>query len=180
MNEIVFAQTVELVAIVASIQLCLFVFWLWKRFDDFKKLLVPVFLFFVFGAADALVTISNNVFSVREGNPYARVFIEWGGWKGYVFLTVLWVCLWAFAALALLELRAREKNGSKKAFFLFACLAEFYALAVGHAWGFLSWFGVFLFSGGLGEKLACFVFAGALFALVHSAIVFALKRARHV
>lgn len=176
MDEIVFAQMVELVAIVFVVQLCLFVFWLRKRFDGFKKLFVPVFFFFVFGVADSLVTISNNVFSVREGNPYACVFIEWGGWKGYVFLTLLWIVLWAFVALVLLELRAREKNERKKAFFLFACLAEFYSLAVGHAWGFLSWFGVFLFAGGMEEKLVYFVLAGAFSALLHFAACRALKR----
>ncbi len=176
MNEVVFAQMVELIVIVATVQLCLLAFFLRGKFNELKKLALPVFFFFVFGTADALVTVANNISAVREGNPYARVFIELGGWKGYVFLSFLWICLWALFALVLLELRARVESEKEKLFLFFVCLLEFYALALGHLSGFLSWQGVFYPLGSQEEKFVLFILGGGLLGAIHLIISWRPKR----
>ncbi len=70
---------------------------------------------------------------MREGNPLARyVFVE-TGWIGPVVASVLWIALWSGIVLA-----ANKKLAPPLSTFI--SLAVFYSLAIGHIFGFSSWF----------------------------------------
>ncbi|MFH1685627.1 MAG: hypothetical protein ABH983_04955 [Candidatus Micrarchaeota archaeon] len=94
----------------------------------------PAIIFWiVFGTLDILVTAKGTFLDpYREGNPLARfIFVE-SGYLGPVIASILWISLWA--GIVLLINKAKI-NGAA----FFSC-AIFWSLAVGHLFGFSSWF----------------------------------------
>jgi len=87
----------------------------------------------VFGTLDILVTAKGTFLDpYREGNPLARfIFVE-TGYLGPVIASVLWISLWAGTVFLI---NRAKINGA--AFF---SSAIFWSLAVGHLFGFSSWF----------------------------------------
>ncbi|MFN7991537.1 MAG: hypothetical protein U0R44_05245 [Candidatus Micrarchaeia archaeon] len=99
-----------------------------------RQYAVPIALWIAFGSLDAVMT-ANGTFSdpLREANPLTRfALVEWGFW-GMPAASFLWVSLWA--GLVLMINRATKDGPSR-----LISLVVFYSLAVGHLFGFSSWY----------------------------------------
>jgi len=127
-----FAQALTSLSIAASI-----VFWVliyrWQRID-LRPYAAPITLWVVFGTLDILITARGTLDDpMREGNPLARGIFATFGFFGPAIASVLWISLWS-----LLVLIINKKLQAPVAGYL--SLAVFYSLAVGHVFGFSSWF----------------------------------------
>ncbi len=101
---------------------------------DLGQYAIPIGLWILFGSLDALMT-ANGTFGnpLREENPLTRfALLQWGFW-GMPLASFLWVSLWAGIVLVL------NKRIAPAAARL-PSLAIFYSLAVGHLFGFSSWY----------------------------------------
>lgn len=142
---------IEVFAVLLCTSFWLFVHWKKNKLEALKPAALPVILFFVFGTIDALFTISGTLGNpLREANPFARAFLEAGGWAGYGLLTMLWISLWALVALGLHQTGNRWPEREKACVFLLRF--EFWCLAFGHFAGAFSW--VRDYSGALGTAYA--------------------------
>ena len=124
-------QLVTLAAIAASI-----IFWMqvYKRFGvDLIRYALPMALWIAFGTLDITITARGTVLNPAcEGNPLARaIFITFGSY-GTVLASVLWISFWA-GLVFLLNKKLKDAE--------FVSLGVFYGLAIGHLFGFSSWFG---------------------------------------
>jgi len=122
---------------VASIAFSI-VFWVlvYRREEvGLRQYALPIILWVAFGTLDIIITARGTIGNpMREGNPLARyVFIE-AGWIGPVVASVLWIALWAGAVLVANKLLKAPHAA-------YVSLAVFYSLAIGHVFGFSSWFG---------------------------------------
>ena len=95
---------------------------------------LPIALWVLFGTLDIVVTAKGTFDDpLREGNPLARLVFMETGYFGPVVASVLWISLWALVVLII-----NKKLSAPLSVFL--SLAVFYSLAVGHIYGFSSWF----------------------------------------
>ncbi|MFH0884488.1 MAG: hypothetical protein V1861_02150 [Candidatus Micrarchaeota archaeon] len=125
-------QLLTLLSIASSI-----VFWVFayrREKVGLKQYVIPIVLWVVFGTLDIMITARGTITDpMREGNPLARfIFVE-TGWVGPVVASILWIALWAGIVLAV-----NKKLSAPLATFI--SLAVFYSLAIGHVFGFSSWF----------------------------------------
>lgn len=125
-------QAATLAAILLSIA-----FWIWAyRRNDvrLRPLAVPIALWFVFGTLDILITAKGTFTNpYRESNPLTRIILLGSGGWGTIVASVLWIALWAGLVLALNKVWKGRTA-------LFASLAVFYSLTLGHLLGFSSWY----------------------------------------
>jgi hypothetical protein len=111
-------------------------FWL----GEFRKRQVsvglfrfPLALWAIFGTLDIILTAKGILEGTSgEGFWLARLVFGIFGIAGPVVASVLWISLWAGVVLAL--------NRMRVPFYSTMSLMIFYALAIGHFFGFSSWF----------------------------------------
>jgi hypothetical protein len=134
-------QALTVVAIAASIA-----FWVWayrKLGVPLRLYALPIMLWMAFGTLDILITARgtfDNPF--REGNPLARLVFAQSGFAGPVVASVLWIALWSSVVL-LVNKKAGwvwKASPMRDAAVAFVSLSVFYSVAVGHFFGFSSWF----------------------------------------
>lgn len=125
-------QLLTAVAIAASIASWVYAYRLAKV--DLRQYAVPITIWVLFGTLDILITARGTLGNPeREGNPLARYVFAETGWIGPVVASVLWISLWAGTVLAVNRLL-------KPPLAQFISLSVFYSLAIGHIFGFSSWF----------------------------------------
>lgn len=150
------SQLLTLVSIAAGIAFWVLVYR-WQRVD-LRPYALPIALWAVFGTLDILITARGTLDDpLREGNPLAReLFVAYGFW-GPAIASVLWIALWSLIVLAINIIS--KKSGALNAistrsaphsapsrfarfggFARFASLSVFYSLAIGHLFGFGSWY----------------------------------------
>jgi hypothetical protein len=135
-GEVLFLQLLTIVAIGLSI-----VFWIWFCLkhgfkEQLKSYTLPIIIWTIFGTLDIVITAKGTFLSpYSEGNFLARfIFVE-TGFLGPVLASILWVALWAWVVFALNKLKINYAG--------FLSLAVFWSLAIGHFFGFSSWFAPF-------------------------------------
>lgn len=135
------AQALTLIAIASSI---LFWVWAYRRMDvPLRPYALPIILWIIFGSLDIMITARGTFDDpYREGNPLARFIFVQSGFAGPVVASVLWIALWSGIVLAINKKFPPDgKGGSlRNALVAFVSLAIFYSVAVGHIFGFSSWF----------------------------------------
>ncbi|MCI0504036.1 hypothetical protein L0Y65_04965 [Candidatus Micrarchaeota archaeon] len=95
---------------------------------------VPIVLWIVFGTLDIIATAKGTLNAPgTESNPLARYVFVQAGFLGPIVASVLWISLWS---LLVLIINKRLWPDSAK----YLSLAVFYSLAIGHVFGFSSWF----------------------------------------
>ncbi len=132
-GEVLILQLLVLASIIVSILIWIKLY-LQNGLEKELWTYAPAIIFWiVFGTLDILVTAKGTFLDpYREGNPLARfIFVE-SGYLGPVIASILWISLWA--GIVLLINKAKI-NGAA----FFSC-AIFWSLAVGHLFGFSSWF----------------------------------------
>lgn len=135
-GDILFIQLLTIGAIVASIWAAV---WFYIQNGLERELWAyapPIVLWAVFGTLDIVITARGTFTDpLRESNPLARfIFVE-AGTIGPVVASVLWIALWAFIVYMINKMRVPHAG--------FFSLAIFWSLAVGHFFGFSSWFAPF-------------------------------------
>ncbi len=196
-HGVVVLQVILLLTIGASIGLVIIYLHRLGRLGYVRPWLIPIALFAVFGSLDAWVTMSGTWNAPwREGNPSIRAFMEWGGWWGQCIATAVWIVGWSLLVDGLGWL-GRRLPGRWGTLVSYSPLLTFYALAIGHLDGLVSWtgspawladlFGTFerflrekatwlVASSPFGMPLYTGLFFGGLCALLHSGIAAGLKR----
>jgi len=158
------AQMLTVGAVIATA-----VAWVWgylKMGVSVRLYALPIGLWFVFGTLDIAITARGLLDGHGEGNSLAAFVFSVFGSLGPAAAGILWISFWA--ALVLLMNRMRVARAE------FLSLAIFYSLAVGHFFGFSSWYLPFcVFSqaaGGLASGMlqpAVIVLAGCALAFIH-------------
>lgn len=166
-GDILVLQLLTIASIAGSI--C---FWAWFYLKkglgkELWSYAPPIALWIIAGTLDIVITTKGAFFDpLREGNPLARfIFVE-TGYPGPVIASILWIALWAVVVLIINKARIHHAG--------FFSLAVFYSLAVGHFFGFSSWFAPFcsfaenyeLFLAGAPSYLKSIVI-GSVIAILH-------------
>jgi len=168
-GEILILQLFTVASIAGSI--CFWI-WIYLKKGLMKELwsyAPPIVFWIITGTLDIVITAKGAFFDpLREGTPLARTIFVETGYPGPVVASILWIALWAAAVLIINKARINHAG--------FFSLAVFYSLAVGHFFGFSSWFAPFcgfaenygLFLAGAPGYLKAIVI-GTVMAIVHYA-----------
>ena len=126
-------QLITFAAIVLSIA-----FWVWmyrRQKVGLMRYALPIAFWIVFGTLDIIITAKGTMGDpMNERNPLTRMVFLLAGDYGPALASVLWISLWS---LVVLVINKKMRNGKLAAFL---SLVVFYSLAVGHLFGFSSWF----------------------------------------
>lgn len=93
----------------------------------------PIALWAIFGTLDIVITAKGTFTDpLREYNPLAREVFLQVGFLGPVVASVLWIALWAAIVYFINRMKIPHAG--------YFSLAIFWSLAIGHFFGFSSWF----------------------------------------
>lgn len=127
------SQALAVICVVISVAAWLIIYK--KAGLEAKRYAVPIILWFVFGALDIVITAKGTFGNpLNEENPLTRGILVVFGFIGPAVASIVWVSLWAGLVLAL----NRFLKGRLIADFI--SLVVFYSLAIGHFFGFSSWY----------------------------------------
>jgi hypothetical protein len=127
-------QILTLITIACSI--CLWV-WIYRREGvGLRQYAIPIILWVAFGSLDITITAKGTFEDpLREGNPLARFIFLNSGFVGPIVASFLWIALWSGIVLLI-----NKRFGKRQEIVAFVSLAVFYSVAIGHLFGFSSWY----------------------------------------
>jgi hypothetical protein len=131
-GDVLMRQIVTIIAIAMAI-----IFWVWvyrKQKIGLRQYIISIALWVLFGTLDIVITAKGTFYNpLREGNPFARAIFVYIGFLGPAVASILWISFWAGIVFVINKKITRSYSE-------FLSLAIFYSLAVGHFFGFGSWF----------------------------------------
>lgn len=135
-GDVLFLQLLTIGSIIASIWAAVWFYMQNGLEEELWAYAPPIALWTVFGTLDIVITAKGTFAEpLRESNPLARLIFLETGFFGPVIASVLWIALWAGIVYMI--------NKMKIPYAGFFSLTIFWSLAVGHFFGFSSWFAPF-------------------------------------
>lgn len=132
-GEVLTIQLLTIGSIIASIWAAAWFYMRGGLEEELWAFAPPIFLWTIFGTLDIVITARGTFTDpLREYNFLAREIFVQVGFLGPIVASVLWIALWAGIVYFINKMKIPHAG-------LFS-LAIFWSLAIGHFFGFSSWF----------------------------------------